>query len=413
MLAEGGCPMCRSRRESYRQWMRAYVNETNADSEVMAGVRAARGFCADHLRLFIARTDAAFMLPGAFIEVVTARLQDLPGDGGPAPGHSCLICQSERRAVADTAQIIATVIEDAQVQQALADQTTVCLPHTIELLRVTPRPEVLRAFTDRFEKATGTAALTPMTGDDPHADARAKLLPALFDVDDEGPQAVRESALQQAIDAVGGDSCGACQARGVAAVRYLRWLAEARQDLDRSLDPVETALCAPHLHDLSTVDPLTASWIADLEHPTISTRLERLMTALGERRRGTGALDQYDGQVRPCPACRSADIADERRIDLFAAALPDPAFRQALAAGHGLCVVHGPALASRAEDALPREVLRARLQLLGWELAETRRKGEWWTRHERQGREMGAWRRAPTLLAGDTYLGLGPEAFRR
>jgi hypothetical protein len=76
-------------------------------------------------------------------------------------------------------------------------------------------------------------------------------------------------------------------------------------------------------------------------------------------------------------------------------------------------VVHGPALAGRTGDALPREVLRARLQLLGWELAETRRKGEWWTRHERQGREMGAWRRAPTLLAGDTYLGLGPDAFRR
>jgi hypothetical protein len=190
----------------------------------------------------------------------------------------------------------------------------------------------------------------------------------------------------------------------------LRWLTDARQDLDRTPDPVQTALCPTHLHDLSTLDPLTASWIADLQHPVVATRLERLAAGMSSGRRQIGqALSRYAGSIRPCPACRAANVADERWQALFAAALPDAAFRRAAADAHGWCVSHAPALGPAG---LPVEVLRARLEVLGWELAESRRKREWWTRHERLGVEMGAWRRAPTLLAGDTYLGLEPDAYR-
>lgn len=389
----------------------------NVDPDVIAEVRAARGFCANHLRHLLGRTDAGFMLPNSFTDVTDARLQDLAAGGGPAPGHSCPACRSEQRAVADTVLVLATVSDDQQVQSALAEQAAICLRHTVMLLRTRPHPAILHSFTERFRTVSGTAALTPMTGDDPHADGRARLLPALLEVDDAEAEAAGGPALQQAIAAVGDNSCGCCRARGAASVRYLRWLTEARQDLDRSLDPVETALCPAHLHDLSTTDPLTASWLADLEHPTISTRLDRLSTALdagrGRGRSTSAALHQYDGTIRPCPACRAADVALESRLGLLAAALPDTAFRKALAAGHGLCALHGPALAARAGDQLPNEVLRGRLQLLRWELTEIRRKREWWTRHERQGREMGAWRYAPTLLTGDTYLGLGPDAYGR
>jgi hypothetical protein len=417
LLADGGCPICRRAIESQRQWIRAWINETNVDPDVIAAVRAARGFCASHLRVLLARTDAGFMLPNTLSDMVDVRLQDLAAGGGPAAGHSCPICQSGQRAVADTVLIIATVSDEGEVQKALAEQAAICLPHTVALLRATPRPAILRSFAERFAGVSGSAALTPITGDDPHADARARLIPALFDDDDAAPEVARLPAVEQAIAAVGDDSCGCCRVRGVAPIRYLRWLIEARQDLDRKLDPIETALCAAHLHDLSTVDPLTASWIADLEHPVITTRITRLAAALptptARHRAGAEALRGYDGTIRPCPACRAADTATESRLALLTAALPDAAFRSALAAGHGLCATHAPALTARSGDRLPSEVLRGRLQLLGWELAEIRRKREWWTRHERQGREMGAWRHAPTLLTGDTYLGLGPDAFRR
>jgi hypothetical protein len=381
----------------------SYIHEGNVDGEVIAAVRASRGFCAAHTRVLLARTDAPFMLPASLIETINARLPDLAA--GPAPGTGCPTCLSGRRAATDALDMVVSVIDDAAVVAAL-EAAGLCLAHTVQIAQ----SAAVRAFSDRFAGLAGTAALGPMTGDDPDADARARLLPALYDIDDTGEKAVREPALRQAMDAVEIDSCPGCRARGVAAVRYLRWLGEARQDLDRKLDPVQTALCPSHLHDLSTVDPLTASWIADLEHPVIATRIDRLATALGSGRRGPeDALRRYRATVRPCPACRSADTATERLLALLAAALPDAGLRRALESGHGLCVEHAPALTAASGDPLPLTVLRARLQVLGWELAESRRKREWWTRHERQGSEMSAWRRAPTHLVGAAYLGLSPE----
>lgn len=403
LLAEGGCPACRRDTDSQRRWMSSYIHEGNVDSEVIAALRASRGFCAAHTRVLLARTDAPFVLPASLSETISARLPDLAA--GPAPGTGCPPCLSGRRAASDVLEMVASVISDPAVADAL-EAAELCLAHTVELAR----PAAVRAFSDRFAGLTGTAALGPMTGDDPDADARARLLPALYEADDSDEKAVREPALRRAMEVLGTDSCPGCRAGSVAAVRYLRWLGEARQDLDRKLDPVQTALCAAHLHDLSTVDPLTASWIADLEHPVIATRVDRLATALGSGRRGPGdALSRYAATVRPCPACRAVATAVDRLLELLAAALPDAGLRQQLEAGHGLCVVHAPALAAKSGDALPLTVLRARLQVLGWELAESRRKREWWTRHERQGSEMGAWRRAPTHLVGDAYLGLSPE----
>jgi hypothetical protein len=403
LLADGGCPACRRDADSQRRWINSYVHEGNVDSEIIAGLRASRGFCAAHTRVLLARTDAPFVLPASLIETINARLPDLAA--GPAPGTTCPPCLSGRRAATDVLDMVASVIDDPAVVGAL-ETTDFCLAHTVQL----GRSAAVRAFSDRFAGLTGTAALGPITGDDPDADARARSLPALYETDDAEEKTVRELALRQAMDAVGIDSCPGCRAGGVAAVRYLRWLGEARQDLDRKLDPVQTPLCKAHLHDLSTVDPLTASWIADLEHPVIATRIDRLATALGSGRRGPGdALRRYRATVRPCPACRSAERAVDRLLALLAAALPDAGLRRALESGHGLCVVHAPVVAARSGDSLPLTVLRARLQVLGWELAESQRKREWWTRHERQGSEMSAWRRAPTHLVGDAYLGLSAE----
>lgn len=403
LLAEGGCPACRRAVDSQRRWVSSYIHEGSVDADVIAALRAARGFCAAHTRVLLARTDAPFVLPASLIETINARLPDLAA--GPPPGTGCPPCLSGQRAAADALEMIAAVSDDAAVVAAL-EAGQLCLAHTVDLAR----SAAVRAFSDRFAAVGGTAALGPMTGEDPDADARARLLPALYEADDADEKVARESALRQAGEALGAESCPGCLASGVGAVRFLRWLGEARQDLDRKLDPVQTALCAAHLHDLSTVDPLTASWIADLEHPVVATRIDRLATALGSGRRGTGdALRRYRATVRPCPACRAAQTATNRILTLLAAALPDAGLRRALESGHGLCVEHAPALAAKSGDLLPLTVLRARLQVLGWELAESQRKREWWTRHERQGSEMSAWRRAPTHLVGGAYLGLSAE----
>jgi hypothetical protein len=70
-------------------------------------------------------------------------------------------------------------------------------------------------------------------------------------------------------------------------------------------------------------------------------------------------------------------------------------------------VDHAPRIAG---TTLPVEVLRARLELLRWELVEAHRRRGWRARHEPAGAEGSAWLRAPTLLAGDAYLGQPADA---
>jgi hypothetical protein len=434
LLADGGCPACLRRARSERQWITTFIRETNADAEVQAQVKAARGFCARHLRAFAGRSDAPFVLPATYADVTAQRLADLSADRVVAPGHACPVCADVRRAEADVIEELSAVSGEGSVVAAVAEQARLCLPHTIALVEAPPatsRRAVLDAFITHRAEHSSLSSLPDLVGDDPDLDARADLLPALLHADDERAEGARTPAAAKAIAALDLPSCPGCRARGVAPIRYLRWLGKARQDLDHPLEPIEAALCGRHLGELSVIDPLTAGAMIDLTAPSTQRRLDALTTALaqptrpgarvadaltratrwplpgGTRRRVNGALAQYRGTIRACPACRAATVGTDREPELHAAGLGDARVRRHLEDGHGFCVEHAPALARRAGNPLPVEVLRGRLHLLGWELAESRRKREWWVRHEPQGQEMGAWRFAPTLLAGDTYAGLG------
>lgn len=435
-FAAGGCPPCQNAVLSARQWVRAFANETNADDEVLAKIRAARGFCPAHLRFLLARGDAPFLLPATLWDLASARLADLSAGHTQASGDGCLLCRAQHRAARDTVAAIATVGDDPTVLAALRDHGQLCLRHTIGTVAATsPKaaPAVLASFTERYAQTSGVASLDPMTGEDADAGARHKQLAALVDAVEQIDAELSSPAVRRAIALIDQPSCPSCRARGAGAVRYLRWLCTARGDPEHGLDPLETALCSRHLFDLSGLDPLTAGWIADFEHPIVANRLDKLAAALTatsdmsisvrlvdmttsplgprsrSRRRVHGKLAAYRRTIRQCPACRAATVAEARTTDLIAAALPDRQVRHHLADSHGLCVEHAPVVAARTDDSLPTTVLRARLQTLAWELAESRRKREWWVRHEPQGREMSSWRRAPTLLAGDTYAGLGPD----
>lgn len=403
LLSEGGCPVCRRRADSDRLWVRSFVLEGNVEPDVLNAVGEARGFCPEHFRRLLERTDAAFILPNVLTCIALAQADDL-GERRRGEHPACPACRSRTADENDTLQALGRGAASAEVCDALQD-AALCLPHTRALLSVAPEQVVVESFTARFAQLSGIASLQAITGADGDADARAGYLEALCRFDESEMERMRGPVRRRLIELLGLDSCPCCRVAGTAPVRYLRWLVATRQDFDRDPEPVETALCARHLHDLSSLDPLTAGWLADLEHPTIDARLSTLDTALadGGSRRGAGEhLARYDRSIRECPACRAGRVAADRMVELVTAALPDANVRRAMEDGHGLCAGH--ALATG--DPFAAQVTRARLQLLTWELTESRRKREWWTRHEHQGSEMASWRRAPTWLRGDTYLGL-------
>ncbi|MGH3425025.1 MAG: hypothetical protein ACRDO8_09865, partial [Nocardioidaceae bacterium] len=112
------------------------------------------------------------------------------------------------------------------------------------------------------------------------------------------------------------------------------------------------------------------------------------------------------GQWLGCHVCDLRAKAEDRERRLLGLLAAHPAYADRIPAAHGVCLRH--ALVPRTD--LPpawRQVLRARLGLLTFELEEARRKAGWDARWEVHGAEMAAWSRAPNLLDGRI---LGPSA---
>ncbi|MGH2511762.1 MAG: hypothetical protein ACRDGQ_03645, partial [Candidatus Limnocylindrales bacterium] len=245
LLAEGGCPMCRRRADSDRLWVRSFVLEGNVEPEVLTQVADARGFCGEHGRKLLERTDSAFILPNVLTYVSLAWQGDLSERKQPGSRPSCPPCRSRAIDEADTLQALGRNVTSNDVRGAL-DRAAICLPHTRALLGVAPDRMVIESFTKRFAGLSGIASLEAITGADGDADARADYLDALCRFDDEDIERVRHPVRERLIELLGMNSCPSCRVAGVAPVRYLRWLISARQDLDRDLEPVETALCGRH-----------------------------------------------------------------------------------------------------------------------------------------------------------------------
>jgi hypothetical protein len=106
-----------------------------------------------------------------------------------------------------------------------------------------------------------------------------------------------------------------------------------------------------------------------------------------------------------CRACHAVESDTRRAIELLLAGLRDHPTARSYRASHGLCARHVLGLSADDRAAPAREVLLARLDLLGWELAEADRKRSWTLRYQPVGAEAGAWLRAAAMLDGGVFLG--------
>ena len=201
-----------------------------------------------------------------------------------------------------------------------------------------------------------------------------------------------------------------CRIRAQGELRYTAWLFD--QDVER-LDPGESWLCPTHLFDASVLDEQATQQVAEAMRRNLLGRLSRLngqVRNTNDRRQlrvrlqaawphlhrrqsdkvsaalrhprtqVTKSMRNFQRGESSCAACAAGEVARRREFALLRAALSHQTVRDHWERGHGLCVEHAPVLRP---DALPEQVLHSRLNLLAWELEETRRKiavavQPWW-----------------------------------
>jgi hypothetical protein len=412
-LGGPGCTVCRGRSGAERQWMASFIHETNADPGVRAALRASRGFCPAHLRLAHEQTEAPFVLTIVQEEVAAERIADLVSRGR-RPSGGCPVCAAAAAGETGRLTLIATLFGEAEIRDALRGGDGLCSPHWAALGAAVPATALAR-LVELAAGALAGPALPPvplLAGDDPDLPRRAGLLTAAVAAHAAwAPEVVAGQATARIRAESAGGCCALCRAATFGAIGYLRWLADLGDSDRLRLEPPEYALCGTHLGDLSVIGPAAAGWIA-ADHLAAArdacAGAAAVLDGAGPRRDAADEALRRITSRRACPACHASVTAVDRTAALLAAGLHDESMRAGFAAGHGVCAEHARELTSQSGSPLPADVLRARLELLRWELAEAARRRGWRTRHEPRGPEGTAWRRAPTLLCGAAYLGL-PE----
>ncbi len=401
-LGLDGCPACNLQEESADRWIGYFIAEGNAEDEVVQALRASLGPCARHTRRLVAARGGADVFARTAVDLAREALRQVGGDGVRSP---CPACARESWAGEHaTATVLGALSRPGSDPWRAGLERRFCLPHLLGALSVQGRPalslRLAEAGGEALRAAEGEDLVLRVCGRDPDATARADLLRTATLPD-------RRPGLRAwVLSLLALDACPSCLAEREAVRGALGWLATSSQ-----LEPWELRLCPGHLGTLHALDALTARRVAAELAAEWSEALARYAGALAgasghgplgrlrSRAAGRSALRNLLGN-RACRACDVARSAAARSAALLLAALRDPELADAYGRSHGLCVRHLSALPAAAREGVCGRILRARLDLLGWELEEAERKRSWFARWEQAGREAGAWRRLPGLLGG-------------
>jgi hypothetical protein len=395
------CPACVHCAKLGEQFFRWFDGQTSAEPAMWLRLRDSVGFCPEHERRALRHPTLPplpFVVRGAM-----ARL-----DPQSPPRGECPACERARQAREGADELLARAVADAGLRARYAARLHgACLPHVAATIASgdSGLARVLAAQLRGELASDGT--FETVAGRDDDAPTRVALRAALL-------VAVREIASSSAESECATwsvDACPACSAGGHAEKRYLEWRRhEERADAsDLRTDP--GVLCAAHLHDLAADDPEAGERAAARVRRAWVERLDRALERWPEpqgRRRGEASAAV---RVKPgvCPACRAREIAEERHLDLTLRLLGRRAYARRYEASHGLCLRHVELAGETVLAPFLRDLLRAQLDALDWEIAEAHRKHAWDARHERPGPERTAPLRLAALIDGRTFLG-GPAA---
>jgi hypothetical protein len=391
-LGRRGCLACNARDEALERYVTWFAIESHAEPATLAGLRGSLGFCPPHARRLLAvpRADAALRTPySAIVRAARALLDD------PATAAQCPACAVVDGAELRSLQRLVDELGDRDVAAAYGAGDGLCLPHLEATLRFAP------FATARTLAAPLADAEELRFGSDPDANARAACRARV-------PQPTRQSAttIERLIERLEHDACPTCLAAGRAERRYLTWLTHEAAHRTDALAVSLEGLCPSHLHDIA--DAGLRGWVVAVQTRARQAEIQKMLRAPApsapRRWPRRASVDEWrEALLRPrvCPACRAANTVERRESELLAVTLGDHRVAHRYVRSHGLCVWH--ALGTTAS--IVRDVAAVRLETIGWELEESLRKTGWDFRHEPQGPEADAWRRAPALLDGATYLG--------
>jgi hypothetical protein len=420
MLEDAGCSTCLRGALSETRYLWAFVHELYADPFVLSELRRSLGFCPRHTRLLARQVEAPFVLRAVAAQVVDAALATLhrsPPDGPRAP---CPLCAARASGERWAIWLLVRALGTPAVATRYSSGRDLCLVHAVEALEGAGRDAAIVIVKAALARPDGAA---PRPGPTERNDDEGALVDLPF-------VGARTGVLERLGRLLRLETCPICWDGAALEQRYIRWL---RNEVRSHPDRVRTEgirLCGDHAQALAREDELAANHLATLRRDEaqwwVSTLLKQLTepgpagwfggarglvpTLLGKPPAWRGALGPLRRTLE-CSLCAAVTTLERRTLELLATAMGDSRFRAGYQESHGICLRHLRCIESPEAAALPRRVLRARLEIIAWELEEAGRKSSWSYRYEARGDEDSAWRRAPVLLDGRSFHGAPAAAW--
>jgi hypothetical protein len=455
-LSGGGCAVCRAGASGEERFVFSFVTELYGEPHMLDAVRASRGFCPAHTRTLLRCAPARYAMRLVYAEVVDAALASLATARLHTEPRTCPACVSRSGAEDFAIYVVRISLRETAVVEAYRAARGFCFPHALGALRgagIEAASVLLGALLERLDgAAAGGDVIQSLANHDADASARHDLLQRLGDLLPREEDGRRDTTLDRFLAPLRVAACPCCLAGGLMERLYLDSLAVRWRRDSATLATEGVWLCSQHLHDLDSAHRDAAERVAQqgrallqaevarwwagreaLPGPTLAARVAAARAELQRRdepepgarpepregrwlRAAAQLLRRRDEALRSslapllrdrrCDVCHAVQGAEDRERRFVQAALLDRPTAAEYERAHGLCLRHVLEL-DDAACPLPARVLRARLSVLAWELAEAGRKSAWSARHEPGGGECDAWLRAPALLDGRAFCG-GP-----
>jgi hypothetical protein len=418
---EAGCPACRRRDRDVGRWVESFASEHHADLAVITSLRASRGFCAAHTRRLLANPSASSLLGTVYGDVLPAAAAELAARPGSIP-VACPACIQADGATTRVFSQLRLDLVDESVRAAYESHGGLCVPDALEFAAGSSTPAaafvlgVVRRRLDGEGGGSGSAdslvdLLAGLDADAPRRDGLRRSEHNTV-VDNYRTQLKERQPRRRLMAMLGDDACPVCTSGAQQLFGRLGWLAHVDAT---DVRPEELLLCAMHVRDVALADDDAGRRAAAAIAEALRGRLERLLDRLSEARSGDWSKpDRATGDgvlavaaLSVCRLCASVDQGMQRGIEMVVSMLGDPAVSAAFSTGHGVCLRHAHAWVDTATVQQVRQTAHRRIVEMGWELTEAKHKSVWWNRHELRGSETTAWQRAPELLDGWVYLGVG------
>ncbi len=383
LLRGADCPVCRYESEADDRFTGWFALEAHADPGMINRLSQSLGMCPMHTRGAVRQTGAEtrmtavyrYLLPAAAAYLTTRRSPQVP-----CPG-----CAHGAEAMIRAVDTLLTALRYEEFRAVYRDTGGLCLPH-------------LRTALPRSSRRLGSWLANDLAARLAGAEPDLAKLAGNRDADAELRTRLR-AALPTAPASADTEERWVCPVCLIAAQAERGALAQADT----------TGWCPAHLYDtcssgdagcseprsqaalrLARQAGESAAWLVSRTAPGGQGTVLRRLTSRGGQRRGRASEPG-------CPACDAASAAATQA----GASLHGPQLRY-------LCLRHVMALRPRdPRRTVAAEMAARRTESVLRELEEALAKRVWARRHEPQGAERTAWRRAAALIDGRVYGG-GP-----